>query len=409
MTEAKEVQPKTKKQKLNLTLGEWTFGKVKFTATEGCVSVQYNENKPAKTYTKFDVASVFVSIMKIELESDYLTPHKDNIRFTKHYGVSPGAVKKIFHQLMNCAFLDNLDKELVKKLCVDRYGNGKFSLNPSKVNSLIQNYELVQQCKKDGILNITPFVLRYSMTPKELKEYFGSELWKSLCKNTLYRNKLVCPSKHDIATPDSVKLRNKVASSVYKNLNPIGYYLDFAQWYTKYCKGKYGNKREITSWLHLFQVTDKTVNVQNWSPRRLKEEHARKYSKGKFNWLSSTTLPLELEHKNFKAKLLESKFEVAQEGTEMQHCVAGYAPRCEAGNYAVYSITKDGEKYSTLGLSKYSTQIRSFAGGRIISERYYCVDQHYMKQNKVVQDEEAKELADKIIELANPKVENVKD
>jgi hypothetical protein len=59
-----------------------------------------------------------------------------------------------------------------------------------------------------------------------------------------------------------------------------------------------------------------------------------------------------VEGRSHIAFAIESRVELIQEGERMQHCVAGYAKRCAAGRYVVYTVLDtDDAPVATLGLS----------------------------------------------------------
>lgn len=59
-----------------------------------------------------------------------------------------------------------------------------------------------------------------------------------------------------------------------------------------------------------------------------------------------------VEGRDHVALAIETRAELIQEGERMQHCVAGYAKRCAAGRYVVYTILDtDDAPVATLGVS----------------------------------------------------------
>jgi hypothetical protein len=64
----------------------------------------------------------------------------------------------------------------------------------------------------------------------------------------------------------------------------------------------------------------------------------------------------------------------------MHHCVGGYANLSSEGKYVVYSVKKDGERYSTIGFN------RNPISGEIL------FNQHYKKFNNQVDCLDAKAI-----------------
>ena len=59
-----------------------------------------------------------------------------------------------------------------------------------------------------------------------------------------------------------------------------------------------------------------------------------------------------VEGRDHVAFAIESRVDLIQEGERMQHCVSGYAKRCAAGGYVVYTVLDtDDAPVATLGLS----------------------------------------------------------
>lgn len=135
----------------------------------------------------------------------------------------------------------------------------------------------------------------------------------------------------------------------------------------------------------------------NWSLRRMKEEHDRLSRllleiKEKGNKYLDE-IDIRALHKNaidftfesgVTAALLSRYSEIVNEGSIMNHCVAMFANSCIDGNYLVYSLKK-GDTRTTLGIDVSD------------SPRKYKLSQHYMKYNRIVEDEDFLQAAKQII------------
>ena len=99
------------------------------------------------------------------------------------------------------------------------------------------------------------------------------------------------------------------------------------------------------------------------------------------------------------ATLLTKGEDILAEGLAMHHCVAAYADSVAEGKYLIYSIKKDGERYSTLAYSHYRMRPTTK-----IEEAYYpaamhtTFNQHYKVCNKIVDNPNALELQQFITE-----------
>ena len=86
--------------------------------------------------------------------------------------------------------------------------------------------------------------------------------------------------------------------------------------------------------------------------------------------------------------LLDNAFDIADEGTCMNHCVGLYAGDVARGTYLVYSVRDmKGNRLSTLGI-------------RIV-EGKYVFNQHYGKCNSVVTDVEQIAIVESVLVKLN--------
>jgi len=132
---------------------------------------------------------------------------------------------------------------------------------------------------------------------------------------------------------------------------------------------------------------DATFNPE-WGLRRMQEEHDRmsneitrmKYGDDPFP-IYNEIGDLIVESENYQATMLTNPAEVAEEGSQMRHCVASYNMDCNMGSYVVFSITDfEGNRISTLGISV-SKQREEVA-----------TNQHYGKMNSRITDQELLDL-----------------
>ena len=258
--------------------------------------------------------------------------------------------------------------------------------------------EYLMQAIEDGQENLIPLIFAFNATPSELKAMFGKGEWKRLCKNSRTRNMLIvkCAPFYRLNEADrvrNVKYANKIPSTVLGYRNDVGDSLLWAvknkeralniDWETGILVSLYADTKRMA------QRTRQEFNP-NWSRRTMKEKHEE--FTNKINEARYGTKPFEyeriiIEQGEYTGELLMSPKEVANEGTSMRHCVASYAEDCSFGKYAVFSIKKNDDRYSTLGLRKRDTEWR--------------INQHYMACNQRVKDSAAMDLAQQLCNKMN--------
>lgn len=279
----------------------------------------------------------------------------------------------------------------------------KISWNKYKMDNLLlesvhKNYSTLKEAYSDGLFNVLPIIAITGKSPKELKESIPN--WKIIAKNSLNKNKVLMSAYlSNTRCGSSFKFLNEycyLPTTVLKN----NYDVDIVvlKWISLHCKGKWGKlfyeeKQIFTDTLNLFRLLGRdTERLYKLSYRRIKEEHdicSKEYNKRRFsneeiNCLKSLTSTYFQGENSFEAHLLKSPLAIAEEGMTMHHCVASYIPQVENGRYLVYSITQNGERHSTLGIS--------------VSDAKCVFNQHFMKYNKVVENPYAKMF---VIEIVN--------
>jgi len=294
----------------------------------------------------------------------------------------------------------------------------KLAYKPGRIDihalSLIKKHEgILNQSKKDGLWNIMPLIMKTGKTPQEMKKEYGNK-WKVLANNSLHKNKVVAsyPCDGDFAgiahVPTSLLTSTNTGSSTLSMLN----------FYTSNCKGYWGNDKKIREVSLLLRDTDLLLGQINkmlnfkWSLRRVKEEHdkavaeinARKFSPEIFE--SVKEIPVkEFQYSGYTAALLQSPLDIANEGAAMGHCVAGYSNNVRDGEYLVYSITKDGERSSTLGINVMIQRERKGAythpTGKDTFVKDFSISQHYGKYNRKVVDLDEQLVVEYLIEKLN--------
>jgi hypothetical protein len=297
--------------------------------------------------------------------------------------------------------------KLLYKFYVGKYDNfhiKKFCLNPmkkkvdnSKLLQMNACSEILDQVKKDNIYNIAPYVFYLNRNPSDLRKEFGKGPWKRLCKLSFHKNTLLANRKYvGINTID-----DDIPSSILKNVSMYMVDREDLIWIRDNLKGKWTNKREVQKYetlLHDTKLMAERYDLEfsyKWNPEKLQQKHDefiaesrknRTYVSDKvFDWYDTWKVK-DLTEGEYTVKLLKSQKEIVDEGNRMHHCVGSYADYCKKKSYMIYSVEKNGVKYSTIGLS-YDERVEQLHKS-----------QHYMACNQAVDCPIADELPDLIIQ-----------
>lgn len=332
-------------------------------------------------------------------------------RLGDEFGCSISTLYKHFNKLQKKAFI--VPVYHLYKYVNDFNGFRKFA-NSNTLMHLNKNKEILDPIYKDGLYNLLPVANKLGASPQELKKAFGSN-WKTIANNSCNKNKLLAKHLYWINYPkDEPRLQTYCKELVKLNIptTVLKHYGGTAskclQFITENFKGQWNKTDKMRDWIHIVSDTDRLArqlgqpfNIK-WSPRRMKEEHdrmarelnARKYSPDSFEWTKE--LPHRIEHEGFVATLLDSRLLIVEEGTAMGHCVASYADYSAEGDYLVYSVTKDGERSSTIGIHKRGTYDKDK-----VKNDPWVVQQHYGRFNASLKDEAEKEIGKLVIEALN--------
>jgi hypothetical protein len=312
-------------------------------------------------------------------------------------GGSPAQLYKWFCQMQYKHFVV-LYKDLLSKIAFQR---GR--IDCKRLELIGMHEPILRQACADKQLNILPILMETGKTPKELKKELGNT-WKVLCHNSLNKNKAVAKTFSTLGR-GATSVLGFLAAQPTTVLEVYGrdgaLVVSHVAAHYKGAWNKYDQKigRQLHDAKMLAEQLDKPFDAL-WSPRRMKEEHdsmskelfARKFSPIKLTILDDVPVKV-LEHEGYVATLLDSRALVAEEGNAMGHCVAGYAESVADGRYLVYSVTKDGQRSSTLGIT-----IRD---RKADGKTYYFMSQHHGRYNRRLEDRHESDLGELIVKQLN--------
>lgn len=332
------------------------------------------------------------------------------ISFYREYGVTAKTATKFLN--------DGLIKMSVgavkghEQLC---YLRSKFS--SSRTIEVCEMKDELDQAITDGNKNITPFIARMKMNPKQLKAHFGDADWKALCKNSFSRNRGL--SEAYLKTPlvdidnnpvgqMSIRPLLTYPSGLFKHSFSFG--LETANYLNKKCgmtiksitdkkNDAWNNARLIADTRRMAEMYQQNFSF-DWSWRKMQEKHNEFARIGVIEEAKRLkaenekySLPLREGKKKIwgfngvVATFLDTYERILEEGVVMHHCVGSFARWCYEDRYAVVHLEGDGEK-TTLGI-------------QITPNGSAHLSQHYGISNSPVKNDSHKILADLVIEELN--------
>lgn len=324
---------------------------------------------------------------------DVFNTKEQNKKVADILGCSRATLFKHFCKLQNKVFVAPI-YGIVKR--VSPFKGGKM-FDANTVNRVNRHKEILLEVYKDGLYNLLPIVVVTGLTPAQLKRELKGR-WKAVANNSLNKNNAL--ARHfEISGLEEISMAASYPTTLLKHRLP----LHCISYLTNNFKGKWGDKKEMARQCQFLNDTGQLAEKlgkevgKNWSERRMKEEHDKmskealmlKYSKTPFKSLEDCPVK---SHSvgEYTATLLDSAFAIAEEGRSMSHCVAMYASSVCNGGYLVYSVTKAGEKSSTIGVD-------TPRGCR----KRYAQNQHYRRFNEVVKEPHEVLLGQRVVEMLN--------
>jgi hypothetical protein len=297
--------------------------------------------------------------------------------------------------------------EIIKKIAYSR--NMWAANNIARIN---QNKDILLQAYKDKQYNILPILNYTGESPKDLKAKYKN-VWKNVTSNSLRKNIAIAKVISTRSEEETIKIFASNLPSTLLRMKEINYLnVDAIQYLANNFKGEWNNKHKMITEGRYFQEMAKMAKDQGkdvstkWSVRRVKEEHdklvvtanKKKYSTVPFIHLKDFKVK-QIEHEGYVATLLESPYDIYAEGSYMGHCVGMYSSYVASDNYLVYSVTKNGERSSTIGINitKHERDVETVTGTEAIKTNHYTLQQQYGRFNKTVTDVHEKEIANLLV------------
>lgn len=358
-------------------------------------NIQHQVTEPGFIYGHEDLIhalpreiSGYVETRKIRATGKNVLTEQSAKGLTRVMGITPTKWIKVYNYHVGKAWVQPI-KEYEWLL---RGYRGRFVYH--RIKDVWENKNLLDQVRNDGLEHLLPIVLLEGASPAELRKKYGKGAWKKICANSKSRNRLIYQRCSNYRVDDAVHIWNKIPTTVLR----VNHFIPSSGlfWAIENRQTPLKDRWSIRRLSHIYADTQSMADRlgepfnPKWGLRRMQEQHnlytdqisARCYSDDPFGYEQNI-----VENRDFKATLLLSPKEVAEEGMRMRHCVSMYIPRCSKGNYQVYSITKDGQPYSTLGLVK--------------NDDCWQIDQHYKACNERVDNEKALQLARKVVAKVN--------
>jgi hypothetical protein len=366
------------------------------------------------------------------------TGKKSYADFNAKYGITA----KLLAKCLNREFMEVLVAPIKKH--TSRYCFNSRRCDMKAVERISKLRPVLEQCEKDNIENVAPICLLLNGDPAHCKVILGKSLWKTLCKNSLTKNVLIYKQANPRSlldyghNPDDtikthIKLLNDFKSKYLKRglriiSTEVRYFDKYGLWVSK-TGGSYNIAQDTSN---MADRLNEKFSLK-WTPtkmqkmhdqyslalqRKREEELLREQAEYGKQWEAvAPYLPCQtIELDGYVATLIKTPLELHREGEAMHHCVGGYGSSVKCGDYLVYSITKDGERVSTLGLSVAKGSAPLDQEGRIhdvsnlvaqpaeVTIKLVTVcrtNQHLGKYNSRITEETPLQLADLVVSSLN--------
>ncbi|WP_299948227.1 PcfJ domain-containing protein [uncultured Microbulbifer sp.] len=293
--------------------------------------------------------------------------------------------------------------------------------NYYRVSQVLRTWKHLQKVKcadKDNQQNIIPLITYFGATPEKLKIKFGKGIWKKLCKKSKTTNKYIVIileyffndksrvggvinfDRHLVVLNTLCRLKASLIAYIHRNKYLID---DFRKdvhrtetlffWLND--NALVSNPNDLTEMMYICIDTERMSNhlgqvFRPWKRASMIKRHdkfskaitARQYTDKPFENLPEIDNKITISGINIL--LLRSPWQVANEGYEMNHCIASYIELIQSGLYLAFSLkSKNGR--STLGVykkgSRYIKDQHCTFGSRTVTEKNTILAEKYIVNN----------------------------
>lgn len=329
--------------------------------------------------------------------------------FVTKFGVKASTVAKY----LNGAVYSSTIKPFLSYSNLWRVGR---QIVPYYYDLVVSNWDLIEQCEKDGMKHVSAFVAYTGKTPQELKKQFGKGAWKTICANSYTRNILLAQKylrfgelcfldvPSTLLNTEAPDVMFWVAKSTKKTFKSVLKHRDAKLLFHK-----------VLDCRRMKETVGQPFSL-DWSARRMEEEHdaVTRYMRVHYEQIrEKSDAAYKLKMEAIRAKSLKDKYqntkwsydgvyanllltyeEIQDEGSKMRHCVGSYAVESMEEKYLVVHLESKDYK-STLGLNKASA-----AGW------YWRIQQHYGVCNDSNVPQNHKDLANIVLKELNDQIKD---
>ena len=274
--------------------------------------------------------------------------------FTRTYGITPSAFKRVFNAVMT----NTWEVPDWAKFAIFVRTKNSAVVSEHLVNRFFEFEELVYQAHKDGLDHLLPLIMWYGKDPHEIRQIAGKSAWKRMANNSRSRNMLLASKANEQMPPHVFSdIPTTVLAGSYRDIDPQ--VLKSIMFFEPSCKNAVhliqytATANIIEDTLRMAQELQHPVklyqSMNSWN--RLHNKlyrliNSRNYSEDPYKHLK----PYKFLCGDYEATLLISPYELFYEGDVMHHCVASYDTAVSRRQYLVFSITRKGKRYATLGV-----------------------------------------------------------
>ena len=333
--------------------------------------------------------------------------------FSKNMGMGPKRFKKILEASVYREVIAPRE-DAVRFYCMRKGGISFYALY-----KFLHNEELYMQAYIDAMngagRNVIPFVWKTGRSTQELKKHFGKGVWKTLCKNSLYRNTTLSRVGFDVEEfPKYINLQTNIIDECTTNwgtnIEKLSKMRGFVESYKRlpyYIKSLFMDAWVLADRLGVdfdYKIVKNSpskpetkreaeVIIQSVHNDLVKQYNEQKEQLSKVPYKFEDGVPKIFNFDGVVATRIDSPHELQTEGRTMHHCVGSYSDSIRTGRYLVYHL-EDGVERATLGISVLDVEKSN-------SPAKYTVNQMYGVCNRPVESDRIKKAQEMLLKQLN--------